>query len=242
MKNIIILAVIIVLLVGTNVDAKDINETIGIESINHIDIKLLIGRVTIYECNSENIEIVGSITGNSSKGVEINILGDVLKIKQKVGFFPVKYGVTEIMIGIPKTFHKDLTVRQNTGKLKLEKIDVNSLNIKTMAASLGINDIVFNDLVLKTGPGWCNIDLKRKTGNIHIDSGVGKVKMKVNEIGGDIKFNGGTMGGTLVIPENAPVDITNHGNKKCQISAIISDEGNYSIFLNPGVGKLKVIN
>lgn len=242
MKQIIILTGIIVLLLTTNIEAKNINETIGIKGISQIDLKLTIGQVTIYESNSEKIEIGGSITGNSSQGVEVKRLGEVVNIKQKIGFFPVKFGVTEIMIGIPATFNKDITVSQSTGKLKIQKINVDSIEIKTMAASLDVDDILFKDLILKTGPGWSDIDLKRKSGNIVIDSGVGKVKLKVDKIGGDIRFNGGTVGGTLVIPQNAPVDITNLGNKKGQISALTSDEGLYNIFIKPGVGKLKVIN
>ena len=242
MKQIIILTGIIVLFLGTNVDAKNINKTIGIESISQINLKLTIGRITIYESNSKKIKISGSITGNSSQGVKVKKIGNIINIKQKIGFFPVKFGETEIFIEIPATFNKDITVRQSTGKLIIQKINVNSLNIKSMAASVDVDDIVFKDLILKAGSGWSNIDLKRKCGNMTIGSSVGKVKLKVDKIGGNIKFNGGTMGGTLVIPQNAPVNITNLGNKNVQIAASTFDEGNYNIFIKPGVGKIRVIN
>ena len=242
MKQIIILAGIIFMLMGTNVDAKNVNKTIGIESINQIDIEIKIGKVTIYESDSEKIKINGSITGNSSRGIESKILGDTAKIKQKIGFIPIKFGVTEIFIGIPANFNKNVTVRQSTGKLIIKTINVDSLNIKTRAASLDVDDIVFKDFNLKAGSGRSNVDLKRKCGNMTIDSSVGKVKLKIDEIGGDIKFYGGTMGGALVIPKNAPVDIIKRGDKKCQISATTSDKGNYNIFIKPGVGKIKVIN
>jgi len=242
MKQIIIVTGIIIILLTSNVNAKNINQTIGIKDIIQINLNFKIGRVNIYEGDCENINIKGKITGNSSKGLEIKKINNIINIKQKLGFVPIKYGKTEIFVEIPSNYNKNISVNQSTGKLIINKLNLDSLNIKCTAASVDINDIVFKSLILKTGSGWSNINLNKKSGNIKIDSNVGKSVLNVDQIGGDIIFDVGTMGGTIIIPQDSPINVHNSDNKKVDISANFLDEGKYNLYLKPGVGKIKVNN
>lgn len=226
---------------GRFMNTKTINETISIEGVSQIDAKFTIGRVTIYESDKEEIEVSGSISGNSSRGVEVQKQGDIIYIKQKIGYFPIRIGITRVYIGIPNNYSNNLNIHQRTGNLTIKKLSIGTLNIKTTAASISVDDILFENLNLKAGSASSIIDLKRKSGNITIDSSVGKVNITIDKIAGDISFDGGTMGGNLVIPEKSPVNIINIGNSsKCKISAKTSEEKSYSMILKPGVGRIKV--
>jgi len=227
---------------GGFLNMVNIRKSISIENVSQIEAKFTIGRITIYESNNEMIEITGSISGNSSKGIELKKLGDTIYIEQKTGYFPIKVGITKIFIGIPANYSNDLTIQQLTGKLSIKSIDIDTLNIKTSAASTLVDDILFKNLNLKAGSASSDINLKRKSGNIFVDSSVGRVNIDIEEVSGDIRFEGGTMGGKLVIPKNAVSEIINIGNNNCKINAHTSENKNYRIIIKAGVGKIKVTN
>src|SRR6056297_1899695 len=251
MKKLLIISIIIVMAYSSIVNAQssleggflnmqNIKKSISIENVSQIEAKFTIGRITIYESNNEMIEITGSISGNSSKGIELKKLGDTIYIKQKVGYFPIKVGITRIFIGIPVNYSNDLTIKQLTGKLTIKNIDIDTLNINTSAATTLVDDILFENFNLKAGSASSNINLKRKSGNIFVNSTIGRVNINIKEISGDINFEGGTMGGKLVIPKNAQVEIINIGNKNCKINAHTSKKKNHRIIIKAGVGKIKV--
>ena len=219
---------------------KTIDKSCDPNGVSQLDITIKQGTVTIYKSNNGLIQLSGSITGNSSKGVEIKKATNVVYIKQKIGLgFPFKIGFTKIFIGIPSHFDGNLSIAHyGGGKLILKDISVKSLAIKSLVAKLLIDDIVFEDILLKSGTSGSKIDLKRECGNISVNSTVGKVNFNMDKIGGNLEFNGGVSGGSLIIPSDAPVKIINRGNKKDSDRSSSKDV--YNFILKPGVGKIKI--
>lgn len=231
-------------------EVASINKSVPYNNEGKIDIEINYGDINIIGYDGNEVVVTG--TGNGGdKNMTVKSDGEKITIKDtsngsiSINLFGnngVNNG-TKVDIKIPYSFAGDLDFSYGAGDTYINDVKCKTLKVEGGAATLDIENIVFEKLDLTAGVGETNIILKEKCGDINISGGVGDITVDLAEVGGNLTFEGGVGDAKIRIPENSPVYFdSDAGVGTTKLTAKTSGENLYKFKLSLGVGDVKVFN
>lgn len=200
---------------------NEYNQKIPCNGTDSLNLNIKVGNIVVHKIEGTKITIKGSL-GRLCKGFTINKVNNEMKIQQSVNLFPIKIGSpnsVNVTIGIPPGL-KNIKIKHELGDLDVKYIEIQEIEIRSIAAGLLIDDIFCDYLNVKVGTKTANIRLHRKCGDIKIHSRSGKFNLELGEVGGDLKCSAGPRGGNIKIPKDSKIMIRKRGVRKDKINAV----------------------
>ncbi|ASW44023.1 DUF4097 family beta strand repeat-containing protein [Clostridium isatidis] len=229
---------------STNKDGEKVNIKESIEGISNLDIEIDVSNLNIMYYDGEEVEISG-VLGEESEGIKVDKNFNELEIEEKYNNSNNLNSDTssDLTIKIPSSYNGNLKLSLGVGSCKVKDLILESMEVNAGVGELYIEDVSFNELNLESGLGDININTNKKTGDMNIKGGVGNINITLGDINGNLKFEGGLGDATIVIPEDAPVNIkTSSGLGSVNASAKTSGENKYLFDINMGIGELNIKN
>lgn len=223
-------------LVDESVEAKDL-EIINID-INAADVKL-------KPYDGDEIKVSGKLSEKSNsfnvdrEGNKVNIIED----RDKLSILgSSEDNETKIEILIPSNINPKFVFEQDAGYCYMEGLNLKDMSISGGALKLKISDVSFDKFKLETGAGEADIDIK-KSGDIDLQGGVGKVNLNIREVDGNFVYKGGVGDINIRLPKNAPVKFeVEKGVGNYENYASTSGIETYTFDLKMGVGSIIIKN
>lgn len=226
-------------------DVVNTNNSIPLKDEKKIDIEITGGEIELagYDGDEVTISVKSNLENdiiNLSKSKETIKVDDNINIGIDLSGNNIQ---REIIINIPYSFNGDIEFKYGAGKVEVEGINCDTIDIDGGAGELKVNDILFNKLYFSAGVGKSDIELLRKCGEIYIDGGVGAVEISLAEVGGNLSYDGGVGSAKIKVPENSPVYFnTSSGLGRTNINAITSSEKTYEFDIDVGIGEVNIYN
>ncbi len=158
-------------MIGTDESGENFTKTY--ENIRSIDIDVSYSSILIESGEEFRVDAT-----NVSKKFSSNVKNDILKIREKRNWFWGGNSSGKIVITVPKdSVLHDLTIDSGAGKIEIDKVLADRLDVSQGAGLLSIREGDFSKTDIDGGAGKIEIT-SSILNNLELDAGVGKVEIE----------------------------------------------------------------
>lgn len=157
---------------------KIYDESYETKEISDIEILSSCGDVKIQESTDENIKVV--VYGENKDNLKVDLNnGNELKIdyseKRKLSFFGINRGVSYIVVNIPSTYDRNISIDIKYGDMEIDDFENATMDINDNCGDITVGKV--KDLKVKSSYGdievksvLSKLDIRSNCGDIEIDN------------------------------------------------------------------------
>ncbi|MGL5150405.1 MAG: DUF4097 family beta strand repeat-containing protein [Clostridium sp.] len=219
---------------------NEINESYISNDVKKIDIDGKSIDLVIKDGTSDKIVVTGNAEGDFKGEISNGTLTIDISGNQSV-IFGISNRPTELTVEVPRNLKTALDLDFGAGDVKINNLKFNELVIKGGAGDVEINDVDFDYLNFKGGAG--NLTMNVSTlGRMNIKAGVGDIDITGRDkIAGDVDIKGGVGDIDLRIPEKSPIKFnTDNGIGGTNIKSKTNGEEKYVYKIKSGIGQIEI--